>query len=87
MSTSSSNGHVTVYVTLPQALAEFSPRNGRGVFPMELEHGSTLSDLTMALRMPDDVPDQIFVNDRRSTPEQVLSNGAEVQIFPALNGQ
>ena len=83
----STNGKVVIYVTLPKALSQFrSSPDGRATFPVKLARGSTVRDLIAELNMPSDLPELFFVNHRRSEQDEVLQSGADVEIFPALNG-
>jgi len=81
----SDNGTIRVHVTLPGALAKHRPTPcDRAPFEVTLLRGSTLRDLLVQLQLPDDRPNDLFVNRQRCVPEDVLPHAAEVEIFPAL---
>jgi len=79
------NGTICVHVTLPGALAKYRPTPcNRSSFAVTLQRGSTLQDLLAALRVPPEMPKELFVNRQRGQPGDVLPPAADVEIFPAL---
>ena len=70
MHTPSTNGRITVYVTLPPMLAKYRANApSRPAFPVTLDRGSTLRDLVAGLKMPPGLPELFFINRRRCGPD------------------
>ncbi len=53
---------------------------------LEIEVGSTISDVLDYLDVPDRVPRIILVNGRYAQPDQVLQPGDLLVFFPPLDG-
>jgi hypothetical protein len=88
MISQSKNGSVTVFVNLPTIFAQYRPEAvDRSAFPVTLRKGSSLRDLMTELRMPHDLPELIFINQRRCQADDILQNGSSVEMFPTLNYQ
>lgn len=59
---------------------------GRGSRMIEVPDGLAVGDLIARLRLPENVPKVVFVNNRHADESAVLSEGDRVGIFPPVAG-
>ncbi len=76
-----------IKVNLFANLRRFNPGGPEaGEFPLEVEEGSTLSDLFRELGVPKEEVKIVFVNNLRRQKDYVLQEGDRVGIFPPVAG-
>jgi sulfur-carrier protein len=76
-----------VRVKLFATLTKFTPGIQPGVpFISEIPDGSTLSDLMVHLKLPEEEVKLSFVNGRLQPAEYELKNNDDVGIFPPIGG-
>jgi len=59
---------------------------GRGVVPLELPEGATAADLAARIGLPEKTPFVLLADGRALAPGDPLHDGAEVVLFPPLEG-
>jgi molybdopterin synthase sulfur carrier subunit len=80
---------ITVQVKLFATLRHLAGPPGLGIgqaFPVELPEGATVCDLVEQLGLPPAQVKIVFVNGLVRTPEQILTDGDELGIFPPVGG-
>ena len=76
-----------VEVRLFATLQPYLPAGARGDgVSLELPPGTTVRDVVESLKIPSDLAWLAVVNGRDAAPEDVLSPGDEVAMFPPLAG-
>jgi sulfur-carrier protein len=77
-----------ITVKLFANLVQYSPNPSYSgaPFSLEVETGSTLSDLAAQLNLPGDLVKVMFVNGIICEPDQVLKENDVVGIFPPVGG-
>jgi molybdopterin synthase sulfur carrier subunit len=76
-----------VEVRLFATLQPYLPAGTRGdCISLELPPGATVRDVVESLKIPGEVACLTVVNGRDAAPEQVLSPGDELAMFPPLAG-
>ena len=58
----------------------------RTFFDMEIEGGTTCTDLLAALRIPGNLPKVILINGVVKKEDDILQEGDEVSILPPIEG-
>ena len=82
-----SEAPITVSVTLRSILRKFRPNpKDRSAFPVRLEPGSTIANLTDKLGVHEKLAKLVFVDHVRCDRATVLHDGARVDIFPPIAG-
>ena len=83
----SSRTTVTVTVKLPKMLAKHRPEpDDAAPFAVTLSGDGTVGDLLDRLSIPAHSAKLVFVNHRKQGRDDVLPDGAEVEIFPPVAG-
>ncbi|MGI5834871.1 MAG: MoaD/ThiS family protein [Chloroflexota bacterium] len=59
--------------------------NGKDI-TVDLEGGSTVSDLIAALRIPSGEVGTLYLDGRGALPDAVLQDGSKVELFPPIAG-
>jgi sulfur-carrier protein len=80
---------ITVRVKLFATLRHLAGPPGLGIgqaFPVDLPDGATVGQLIEHLRLPADQVKIVFVNGLVRTPDDPLSDGDELGIFPPVGG-
>jgi len=79
---------VRISIQLFATLNRFRPsdREADGTTAVDLPAGSTVHDLSVALRIPPELPRVVLVNGRDATPGWRLEPGDVVALFPPLVG-
>jgi molybdopterin converting factor small subunit len=76
-----------VDVRLFATLQPYLPAGARGdCVSLDLPAGATVRDVVESLKIPSDVACLTVVNGVDATPDQVLSSGDELAMFPPLAG-
>ncbi|MGI6227741.1 MAG: MoaD/ThiS family protein [Peptococcales bacterium] len=75
-----------VEVRLFATLRDLFPPEKRGIDIIQLEKGSTISDLINHIKIPQDTPLIIMVNGRRQLEDVELKDGDRIGIFPPVGG-
>jgi len=75
-----------IELALFASLTAFYPGGGEcGARPLELEDGTTVTDVIVDLGLPD-APRIVFVNNRGAPETTVLEDGDRLAIFPPIAG-
>jgi len=78
---------VRVEVHLFATLERFLPPGSRGgVAVMDVPEGSTASDIAVRLGIPPGLDRVLLINGRDATPEQHLTPGDVLALYPPLAG-
>ena len=78
---------ITVSVRLPKLFARHRPApEEAGAFTVELPADGTAGDLIQHLGIPTHAAKLIFINHKKVGRDDVLSDGAHVEIFPPVAG-
>ena len=78
---------ITVYVKLFATLRQYRPGLGIGeAFAVELAEGTTVQGLIRHLELPEAQVKIVFVNGLFRPMDQILADGDELGIFPAVGG-
>ena len=77
-----------IELRLYASLARFMPdeKGGSGANTLEVDEGTTISDLLEALKVPPNAVKLIFLNGIHAQGDQVLNDGDRVGIFPPVAG-
>ena len=67
-------------------LARFHPGSKSGSGPLRLAEGTRVGQLVGDLGIPEATVKLIFVNGKKAGPDQVLSHGDRVGLFPPVGG-
>lgn len=55
-------------------------------FEVDLEPGATVRELLLLLRIPEDLPMMVVVNEMMSSLDERLKDGDNVGLFPPMGG-
>lgn len=77
---------MTVDVHLFATLAQFLPRGNDGSTTVEVPDQATVDDVARALGIPDGLSRIALINGREAAPEDALSPGDVLTLFPPLAG-
>jgi sulfur carrier protein ThiS len=77
---------IRVDVHLHADLERYAPGARRGVVALELPLGATVSDVLRALALPAERRVLIGLNGAAAQPEQVLEDGARIDLVPPISG-
>jgi sulfur carrier protein ThiS len=77
---------VRVEVHLHADLERYAPSARRGVIALELPLGATVSDVWRELALPAERRVLIGLNGTAALPEQVLADGARIDLVPPISG-
>ncbi|MGI6226252.1 MAG: MoaD/ThiS family protein [Peptococcales bacterium] len=75
-----------IEVRLFATLRDLFPPEKRGIDILQLEEGSTISDLINYIKIPQDTPLIIMVNGIRKLDDVELKDGDRIGIFPPVGG-
>lgn len=75
-----------VEVRLFAQFRELGPREGSGVFPVDLPEGSSGNNLIDQLRIPRNRPIILMLNGRREPESTPLTDGDRIALFPPVGG-
>lgn len=78
--------HVRVEVHLHADLERYAPLGRRGVISLELPLGAQVADVLRAVALPADRRVLIGVNGAAAHPEQLLEDGARIDLVPPIAG-
>ena len=83
----SSDGKITVTVSLRSILAKFRPDpKDRRPFGVDLDAGATVDDLLERLKVDPRLTHLVFVDHVRTPRQAALTDGAAIDIFPPIAG-
>ena len=84
---STSDKMMTVSVVCSRMMEKYLPQSANGEpLAVELSDGSTVSDLLDQIGVPQDVAKLVFVNHTKLSHNDLLPDGAQVEIFPVIAG-
>jgi sulfur carrier protein ThiS len=75
-----------VSVHLHADLERFAPAAPRGVLALDLPSGARVADALREVRLPHDRQVIVGVNGAAATRDQVLSDGARLDVLPPMAG-
>lgn len=78
--------HVRVEVHLHADLERYAPAGRRGVVTLDLPIGARVADVLREVALPPDRKLLIGVNGAAAQPEQVLEDGARIDLVPPIAG-
>lgn len=74
-----------ISLKLYTVLKEYLPENMENNL-LEIPDRATVSDIITLLKIPQDLPKIILINNEQKTPESELCAGDELSIFPPISG-
>jgi molybdopterin converting factor small subunit len=76
-----------IAVKLFASLARFMPdKNIKKPYIIEIQKGTTISDVFKSIGIPEDAVKLIFLNGLHATTDQILKDGDKLGVFPPLGG-
>jgi len=76
-----------IEVRLFASLARFMPdKSIKKPYTMEIQEGTTISDVFKSMGVPEDAVKLIFLNGIHATGNRVLKDGDQLGVFPPLGG-
>ncbi|HLZ31997.1 MAG TPA: MoaD/ThiS family protein [Chloroflexota bacterium] len=78
--------HVRVEVHLHADLERYAPEGRRGVMSIVLPLGARVADVLREVALPADRRVLVGLNGAAAQPEQVLADGARIDLVPPIAG-